>query len=88
MAPEIYEEKYGPACDVYAFGMSVLEMVTLQTPYKECSNPAQIYKKVLHGVKPASLDLIEEPLSLKTFITKCLKPQEDRPTVTELLQDE
>jgi hypothetical protein len=29
MAPEIYEEKYGPACDIYAFGMAILEMATL-----------------------------------------------------------
>ena len=28
MAPEIYDEKYGPGCDIYSFGMSVLEMAT------------------------------------------------------------
>jgi hypothetical protein len=32
--------------DVYAFGMCVLEMVTKETPYSECANAAQIYKKV------------------------------------------
>ena len=25
---EIYEEKYGPAVDIYAFGMTCLEMAT------------------------------------------------------------
>jgi len=29
MAPEIYEENYGILVDIYAFGMCVLEMVTL-----------------------------------------------------------
>lgn len=40
MAPEMYEEVYGPSVDVYAFGMCVLEMVTNETPYRECMNPA------------------------------------------------
>jgi len=33
MAPEIYEEKYGTPVDIYSFGMCVLEMATLTTPY-------------------------------------------------------
>jgi len=32
--------------DIYAFGMSVLEMVTSEYPYAECANAAQIYRKV------------------------------------------
>jgi len=28
MAPEIYEEMYGTAVDIYAFGMTCLEMAT------------------------------------------------------------
>lgn len=47
MAPELYEECYGTGVDIYAFGMCVLEMVTLEPPYKECTNPAQIYNKVI-----------------------------------------
>lgn len=47
MAPEMYEEKgYNEKVDVYAFGMCLLEMVTGQYPYSECTNAAQIYKKV------------------------------------------
>lgn len=46
MAPELYEEEYNELVDIYAFGMCVLEMVTSEYPYSECSNPAQIYKKV------------------------------------------
>lgn len=46
MAPELYEEKYNELVDVYSFGMCVLEMLTSEYPYSECSNPAQIYKKV------------------------------------------
>uniref|UniRef100_A0A4W3HAU5 Protein kinase domain-containing protein n=1 Tax=Callorhinchus milii TaxID=7868 RepID=A0A4W3HAU5_CALMI len=46
MAPEMYEEKYDEAVDVYAFGMCLLEMATSEYPYSECQNAAQIYRKV------------------------------------------
>lgn len=46
MAPELYEEEYDELVDVYSFGMCVVEMLTSEYPYNECSNPAQIYKKV------------------------------------------
>lgn len=46
MAPELYDEEYNELVDVYSFGMCMIEMLTLEYPYNECSNPAQIYKKV------------------------------------------
>lgn len=47
MAPELYEEEYNELVDIYAFGMCLLELVTLEYPYIECINAAQIYKKVI-----------------------------------------
>lgn len=47
MAPEVYEEAYNELVDIYSFGMCVLEMVTFEYPYSECTHPAQIYKKVV-----------------------------------------
>ena len=46
MAPELYDEKYDEKVDVYSFGMCMLELSTLQYPYSECANPAQIWKRV------------------------------------------
>jgi serine/threonine protein kinase len=46
MAPELYEERYTEKVDIYAFGMAVLEMVTNEYPFQECTNSAQIYRKV------------------------------------------
>lgn len=46
MAPELYEEEYNELVDIYAFGMCLIELVTFEYPYVECSNAAQIYKKV------------------------------------------
>lgn len=46
MAPEMYEEQYDEAIDVYAFGMCMLEMATSEYPYNECLNAGQIYRRV------------------------------------------
>lgn len=55
MAPELYDEYYNEKVDIYAFGMCVLEMVTNEYPYQECSNAAQIYKKVSQVIFVLSL---------------------------------
>lgn len=47
MAPEIYEEEYNELVDIYSFGMCILEMVTFEYPYSECTHSVQIYKKVI-----------------------------------------
>ena len=46
MAPEMYEQHYTESIDIYAFGMCLLEMATLEYPYEECKNAAQIFRKV------------------------------------------
>lgn len=42
----MYEEHYDESVDIWAFGMALLEMATGEYPYSECTNPAQIYRKV------------------------------------------
>ncbi|XP_044763344.1 actin cytoskeleton-regulatory complex protein pan1-like isoform X2 [Coccinella septempunctata] len=85
MAPEMYEEHYDEGVDVYAFGMCMLEMATSEYPYSECTGPAQIYKKVISGVKPASFDKVQSP-DIKDVIENCIRPRkEDRPKVKDLL---
>ncbi|KAL3536680.1 hypothetical protein ACH5RR_000046 [Cinchona calisaya] len=86
MAPELYEEEYNELVDIYSFGMCMLEMVTLEYPYSECKNPAQIFKRVTSGVKPASLDHVSDP-KVKEFIEKCLAPVSRRLPAKELLRD-
>ncbi|XP_023711296.1 uncharacterized protein LOC111866515 isoform X3 [Cryptotermes secundus] len=85
MAPEMYEEHYDESVDVYAFGMCMLEMATSEYPYSECTGPAQIYKKVISGVKPLSYEKVENP-EIKDIIEHCIRPRkEDRPGVKDLL---
>ncbi|GLV36922.1 Wnk kinase [Carabus blaptoides fortunei] len=85
MAPEMYEEHYDESVDVYALGMCMLEMATSEYPYSECTGPAQIYKKVVSGIKPASFDKVENP-EIRDIIEHCIRlRKEERPKVKELL---
>ncbi|KEH25193.1 WNK kinase [Medicago truncatula] len=86
MAPELYEEEYNELVDVYSFGMCVLEIMTSDYPYSECTNPAQIYKKVTSGKLPATLFRIEDA-EAREFIGKCLVNAARRPSAKELLHD-
>ncbi|KAH7513679.1 hypothetical protein FEM48_Zijuj11G0006500 [Ziziphus jujuba var. spinosa] len=86
MAPELYDEEYNELVDIYSFGMCILEMVTCEYPYSECRNPAQIYKKVTSGIKPCSLNKVDDP-QVKQFIEKCLVPAPMRLHAVELLKD-
>ncbi|KAK4493563.1 hypothetical protein RD792_017800 [Penstemon davidsonii] len=86
MAPELYEEEYNELVDIYAFGMCLLELVTLEYPYVECANAAQIYKKVTAGIKPASLAKVKDA-GVRTFIEKCIAKVSDRLSAKELLMD-
>eukprot|EP00980_Cylindrotheca_fusiformis_P016695 scaffold5024_cov136-Cylindrotheca_fusiformis.AAC.24 len=91
MAPDMYEENpYDEKVDVYSFGMCMLEIFTKEIPYRECSNPAQIYKRVSRGDPPESLRRIHSK-EAREFIELCLGRLDDengkyiRPSATELL---
>ncbi|KAF5178420.1 Serine/threonine-protein kinase WNK2 [Thalictrum thalictroides] len=86
MAPELYEEEYNELVDIYSFGMCVLEMLTSEYPYSECSNPAQIYKKVTSGKLPGAYHRIQDQ-EARRFVGKCLDVASKRLPAKELLQD-
>ncbi|KAG0294179.1 hypothetical protein BGZ97_005140 [Linnemannia gamsii] len=88
MAPELYDEKYDEKVDIYAFGMCVLEMVTKDYPYAECTNQAQIYRKVSQGIKPQALEHVQDP-EIREFIDRCLDHDATtRPSAQELLDSD
>ncbi|KAF3679494.1 putative serine/threonine-protein kinase WNK7 [Capsicum annuum] len=86
MAPECYDGEHNELVDMYSFGMCLLEMVTGEYPYMECSSGIQIFKKVYTGVKPASLDKVKDS-KVKGIIERCLLPMSLRPSAEELLKD-
>ncbi|KAJ8449728.1 hypothetical protein Cgig2_001384 [Carnegiea gigantea] len=90
MAPELYDElydeDYDQRVDIYSFGMCMLQMVTRELPYCECKNNAQIYKKVISGIKPAALSKVTDS-QVREFIEKCLAPVSERLWAIDLLKD-
>ncbi|XP_057772549.1 probable serine/threonine-protein kinase WNK4 isoform X2 [Salvia miltiorrhiza] len=86
MAPELYEENYNELVDVYSYGMCILEMITSEYPYSECTNPAQIYKKVISGKKPRAFYKVQD-LDAQRFIGKCLETASKRLSAKELMLD-
>ena len=87
MAPEMYDEKYDESVDVYAFGMCLLELLTYEYPYEECQGPAQIFRKVTEGVRPACFEKLKHP-GFRDIIDWCTKLKtKDRPTTKQLLED-
>lgn len=93
MAPEMYEEAYDEKVDIYSFGMCILEMLTNDTPYRECVNVVQIYRTVTAKVLPQLLSDTEhgEPsdyVCARELVKKLLQSTPaDRPSAAELLQD-
>ncbi|KAI7892314.1 kinase-like domain-containing protein [Mucor mucedo] len=86
MAPEMYEEKgYNEKVDIYAFGMCLLEMVTGEYPYNECTNAAQVFKKVTQTIRPECLSRVQDPEVL-TLINNCLASEHDRMSALEILE--
>ena len=85
MAPEIYDENYTNAVDIWSFGMCMLQMVSGMQPYQECENVGQIFRKVTNGILPEAKDSVTDPI-VKEVIFQCLALDADkRPSAVELL---
>eukprot|EP01129_Flabellula_baltica_P017615 TRINITY_DN9816_c0_g1_i1.p1 TRINITY_DN9816_c0_g1~~TRINITY_DN9816_c0_g1_i1.p1 ORF type:complete len:593 (-),score=135.10 TRINITY_DN9816_c0_g1_i1:60-1763(-) len=85
MAPETFQNFYDQLVDIWAFGMCVIEMATLDYPYCECTNVGAVYKKVLANELPRSLGKIID-IDALAFVLHCLAPAEERYSTKELLQ--
>lgn len=68
-------DQYTCAVDIFAFGLVFLELVTLK---KMDKNNSTAWQTVLESVADPGT---------KAFISKCMAPEEERPTAIELLKD-
>lgn len=88
MAPEVLEGKYGVLADIYSFGISMLEIVTREKPYKECENHViDIFENIKNHILPKSIEKIKNQRLLE-FIKSCFKPDVERPSANDLLNCE
>jgi len=91
VAPEIFDVQFGVAssydekCDIWSFGMVLVEMVTLNPPYYGMST-TEATQNIRNGVLP-SLEVnpnIDE--SISNLIYSCLKKvPSERPSATDIL---
>ena len=86
MAPEVNEGKYGFKSDIYSLGLTLIELLTVQKPYKECEGALNIYINKKKGILPESFKTIVDK-DIKEFILLCLNKESNRPTAKELLEN-
>jgi serine/threonine protein kinase len=90
MAPELFEENYDETVDVYAFGMALLEMVSKESPYDECSSVVKIIHRITSGIPPEVLKRVTHD-DLRDFISFLITRRPEgaekiRPSAAECLQ--
>ena len=86
MSPEVQKGKYTFKADIYSLGLTIIEMLTLEIPYKECEGTLQLYEKKSKGIYPNAMKRIKNE-NVLNFIKLCLKKEEERPTAKELLNN-
>lgn len=84
MAPEVKEGKYSFKADIYSLGLTLIQLITMEKPYKEFQRKIDIYEAKKKGEYPLSFNQIKNS-EIKNFISLCLKEEKDRPTCKELL---
>jgi len=76
-APEFYSSMYNEKVDIWSFGMSVIEMVTLKEPYTGHTTDLSFIQAVTNGIKPKELFFINDDLVLE-FIAHCLEMEPEQ----------
>ena len=86
MAPEVKEGKYNFKADVYSLGLTIIQLLTMEKPYREFQRKISIYEAKKSGKYPLSFNQIKNE-EIKNFISLCLKDEKERPTCKELLNN-
>ena len=86
ISPEVKEGKYNFKADIYSFGLTLIQLLTIEKPYKEFNRKKDIYEAKINGKLPLSFNQIKNK-EIKDFICLCLKEEKERPTCKELLKN-
>ena len=86
MAPEVKEGKYTFKADIYSLGLTIVQFITMEKPYKEYSRKKELYEAKKKGVYPLVFNNIKNE-EIKNFISLCLKEEKARPSCKELLNN-
>ncbi|KAH0795427.1 STE family protein kinase [Histomonas meleagridis] len=80
---EIQEGSSSTKSDVWALGLCVIEMSTGLQPYSECDSSSSLKNTIRSGVMPQAFTNVSDPI-IADFISTCMLPVEQRPTVSQL----
>ena len=86
MAPEVKDGKYSFKADIYSLGLTIIQILTLEKPYKEFKRKKEIYEAKKKGKFPLAFNQIKKE-EIKNFIKLCLKNENERPSCKELLNN-
>ena len=86
MAPEVKEGKYTFKADIYSLGLTIIQFITMEKPYKEYNRKNSLYLAKKRGEYPLSFQEIKNE-EIKNFISLCLREEKTRPSCKELLQN-
>jgi NIMA (never in mitosis gene a)-related kinase 1/4/5 len=80
MAPEILlNQKYGFPADIFALGMILYELLSLQRPFSEERNAFKISQMIIEGKRPTVPEQLgPEFASLVKLQKKCVHPKPER----------
>lgn len=85
VSPEKLQGGERKANDIWALGITLLELVTQKSAYSEYKSPQDLINAILHHKMPASLSLVENP-HVADLIGKCLEPEITRLSIDEVLE--
>ena len=86
MAPEVKEGKYSFKADIYSLGLTIIQFITMEKPYKEYNRKKSLYLAKKKGEYPLIFKEIKNE-EIKNFISLCLKEEKERPSCKELLEN-
>ena len=86
MAPEVKNGKYTFKADIYSFGLTIIQLLTMEKPYREFQRKKNLYEAKTRNILPLSFNQIKNE-EIKNFILLCLKEEKDRPSCKELLKN-
>ncbi len=86
MAPEVKEGKYSFKADIYSLGITIIQFLTMERPYKEFKKKENIYEAKKKGIFPLSFNQINNK-EIQDFISLCLREENKRPSCKELLEN-
>ena len=86
MAVEVKDGKYTFKADIYSLGLTIIQFLTMERPYKEFRRKINLYEAKKNGKFPQSFNQIENK-DIQDFISLCLKQENERPNCKELLNN-